>query len=110
MNLQKATPEEILKKSIELTDLLSELNGLIEKIHILSDDVSDNHIEKINFKSPLGKLAAELDFNIIKVMMDVLCNYIAEASKISKKVPKLSSDIYDSLVKGHWKIIDNKTV
>ena len=48
MNLQKETPEEILKKSIELTDLLSELNGLIEKIHILSDDVSDNHIEKIS--------------------------------------------------------------
>lgn len=101
MNLQKTASEEIVKKSIELTDLLSELDSIIEKIHILSDDVCDNHIEKINFKSPRGKLTAELDFDIIKVMMDVLCNYIAEASEISKKVPKLSSDIYDSLVKGH---------
>lgn len=100
MNLLKSIPDEIVKKSIELTDLLSELDGLIEKIHVLSDDVCDNYIEKINFKSPRGKLTAELDFNIIKVMMDVLCNYIAEASAISKNVPKLSSDIYDSLVEG----------
>lgn len=99
MNLLKSTPEEIVKKSIELTDLLSELDGLIEKIQVLSSDVCDNHIEKINFKTERGRLNAEIDFNIIKVMMDVLCNYIAEASKISKKVPKLSSDIYDSLLK-----------
>ena len=101
MNLLKSTPEELVEKSIELTDLLSELDGLIEKIAVLCDDVCDNHIEKINFKSQRGKLTAELDFAIIKVMMDVLCNYIAEVSEISRKVPKLSSDIYESLVKGH---------
>ena len=99
MNSQKSTPEEIVKKSIELTDLLSELDVLIEKIQVLSGDVCDNHIEKINFKTERGKLNAEYDFDIIKVMMDVLCNYIAEASEVSRKVPKLSSDIYESLLK-----------
>ena len=98
MNLLKSIPEEIVKKTIELTDLLSELDGLIEKIQVISDDICDNHIEKVNFKSPRGKLTAELDFDIIKVMMDVLCNYISEASEISRKVPKLSSNIYESLV------------
>lgn len=99
MNLLKSIPEEIVEKSIELTDLLSELDGLIEKIDVLSNDVYDNHIEKINFKTERGKLNAEYDFNIIKVMMDVLCNYIAEVSEISRKVPKLSNDIYESLSK-----------
>ncbi len=99
MNLLKSIPEEIVEKSIELTDLLSELDGLIEKIDVLSNDVCDNHIEKINFKTERGKLNAEYDFNIIKVMMDVLCNYIAEVSEISRKVPKLSNDIYESLSK-----------
>ena len=99
MNLLKSTPEELVEKSIELTDLLSELDGLIEKIDVLSNDVCDNHIEKINFKTERGKLNAEYDFNIIKVMMDVLCNYIAEVSEISRKVPKLSNDIYESLSK-----------
>ena len=99
MNLLKSIPDEIVEKSIELTDLLSELDGLIEKIDVLSNDVCDNHIEKINFKTERGKLNAEYDFNIIKVMMDVLCNYIAEVSEISRKVPKLSSDIYESLSK-----------
>lgn len=99
MNLLKSIPDEIVEKSIELTDLLSELDGLIEKIDVLSNDVCDNHIEKINFKTERGKLNAEYDFNIIKVMMDVLCNYIAEVSEISRKVPKLSNDIYESLSK-----------
>lgn len=99
MNLLKSIPDEIVEKSIELTDLLSELDGLIEKIDVLSNDVCDNHIEKINFKTERGKLNAEYDFNIIKVMMDVLCNYIAEVSESSRKVPKLSNDIYESLSK-----------
>ena len=72
MNLLKLPTKEIVKKSIELTDLLSELDGLIEKIHVLSDDVCDN--------------------------------YIAEASEISKNVPKLSSEIYDSLIREHQKV------
>ena len=99
MNLLKSKHDEIVEKSIELTDLLSELDGLIEKIAVLGNDVCDNHIEKINFKTERGKLNAEYDFDIIKVMMDVLCNYIAEASEISRKVPKLSSDIYERLLK-----------
>ena len=100
MNLLKSKHDEIVKKSIELTDLLSEMDSLIEKIEVLCNGVCDNHIEKINFKTERGKLNAEYDFTIIKVMMDVLCNYIAEASEISRKVPKLSSDIYESLLKG----------
>ena len=98
MNLLKSTTDEIVRKSIELTDLLSEVDSLIEKIQILSNDVTDNYIEKINFKTERGKLNAEYDFDIIKVMMDVLCNYVAEVSEISRKVPKLSSDIYGCLV------------
>lgn len=100
MNLLKSNHEEIVEKSIELTDLLSEMDSLIEKIEVLSNDVCDNHIEKINFKTERGKINAEYDFNIIKVMMDVLCNYIAEVSEISRKMPKLSTDIYESLLKG----------
>ena len=100
MNLLKSTPDEIVKKSIELTDLLLELDSLIEKIQVLSGDISDNYIERINFKTERGKLNAEYDFAIIKVMIDVLCNYVAEAGEISRKVPKLSSDIYANLVKG----------
>ena len=38
-----------------------------------------------------------MDFNIIKVMMDVMCGYIAEASEISKNLPELSNDIFDEL-------------
>lgn len=98
MNLLKSTTDEIVAKSIELTDLLSELDSLIEKIQILSNDVTDNYIEKINFKTVRSKLNAEYDFAIIKVMMEILGNYIIEAAEISKALPKMSNDVHQYLV------------
>lgn len=47
-----------------------------EKIFVLSADVFENYIEKINFKTERGKITAEIDFNIIKVMIDVIHSYI----------------------------------
>ena len=45
MNLLKSKHDEIVEKSIELTDFLSEMDSLIEKIAVLCNDVCDNHIE-----------------------------------------------------------------
>lgn len=103
MNLLKTSPKEIITKSIEMTDALTELTELMKKIQVLSVDMCDNYINKINFKSQRGKLTAEYDFDIIKVMMDVLCNYIDEVSEISKKLPNLSNDIYAYLVDNRLK-------
>lgn len=97
MNLPKLIPQETIEKSFELTDSLSKLDGLIEKIDVLSSDMCENYIEKINLKTERGRLTAEIDFNIVKVMMDILLDCISEASKISGKLPELSNNIYESL-------------
>lgn len=97
MNLPKLTPQETIEKSFELTDLLSKLDGLIEKIDVLSSDICENYIEKINFNTEKGRLTAEIDFNIVKVMMDILLDCISEASEISDELPELSNNIYESL-------------
>ena len=97
MNKNELKSQELIKKSLSLADSLSELDYLIKKLHVLSDNMYDNYIEKINFKTERGKLTAEMDFNIIKVMMDIMCSYIAEASEISKNLPELSNDIFDEL-------------
>ena len=89
--------KEIIENLIDLTDSLSELNLLIERINILSDDLCGNHIEKIDFRTERGRVNAEIDFSIIKVMADVIHDHITEASEISENLPKLSTDILESL-------------
>ena len=97
MNFTKLISEETIEKSINLTDSLSDLNNLIEKLYVLSGDVCDNYINRINFKTERGKLNAENDFNIIKVMMEVINSYIVEVSEISRNLPEISNDILETL-------------
>ena len=93
MNKNKLYSQELIEKLITLTDSLSELNATIEKIYVLNSDVFENYIEKINFRTERGKLTAEIDISIIKVMMDVICNYIEHAMELSSNLPQLSDNI-----------------
>ena len=97
MKKTKLKSQELIKKSLALTDSVTELNNLIEKIFVLSGDVFENYIEKINFKTERGKITAEIDFNIIKVMIDVIHSYIFNALEISRNLPELSNNILETL-------------
>ena len=91
------TNENILEKAITLTDSLAELNFLLERINLLSDDVCGNYIEHINFKTERGRLTAEYDFNIVKAMIGLVHNYIVEASKIAGNLPEISQEIFQEI-------------
>lgn len=93
----KSNSQELIKKSVTLTDSIAELDAIIEKIYVISSDVFENYIEKMNFKTEKGKLTAEYDFNIIKVMIDVMQSYIARASRISQNLPELSDNILEEI-------------
>lgn len=97
MNKNKSDSQELIQKSLTLADSVTEIDSILEKLYVLSSDVFENYIEKINFKTERGKLNAEMDFNIIKVMMDVIHTYIVEASEISRNLPALSDNILDEV-------------
>jgi len=97
MNKNKLNSQELIQKSLTLADSVTEIDSILEKLYVLSSDVFENYIEKINFKTERGKLNAEMDYNIIKVMMDVIHTYIVEASEISRNLPALSDNILDEL-------------
>ena len=97
MKKTKLKSQELIKNSLSLADSVTEIDSILEKLYVLSSDVFENYIEKINFKTERGKLNAEMDFNIIKVMMDVIHTYIVEASEISRNLPALSDNILDEL-------------
>lgn len=97
MNKNKLDSQELIKKSLSLADSVTEIDSILKKLYVLSSDVFENYIEKINFKTERGRLSAEIDFNIIKVMMDVIHTYIVQASEISRNLPALSDNILDEL-------------
>ena len=97
MNKNKSDSRELIQKSLSLADSVAEIDSILEKLHVLSSDIFENYIEKINFKTERGRLNAEMDFNIIKVMMDVIHSYIVQASDISRSLPALSDNILDEL-------------
>jgi len=97
MNKNKFDSQELIKKSVSLADSVTEIDSILEKLYVISSDVFENYIEKINLKTERGRLNAEIDFNIIKVMMDVIHTHIVEASEISRNLPALSDNILDEL-------------
>jgi len=97
MNKNKLDSRELIQKSRSLADSVADVDSIFEKLYILSSDVFENYIEKINFKTERGRLNAEMDFNIIKVMMDVIHSYIVRASDISRNLPVLSDNILEEL-------------
>ena len=97
MKKHKVKSQELVKKSLTLTDSLSELEAILEKLYVLSSDVFENHIEKFDLKTERGKLTAELDFDIIKTMIDVMHSYIVKASEISRNLPIISDSILEDL-------------
>ncbi len=97
MNKNKSDSRELIQKSRSLADSVADIDFILEKLYILSSDVFENYIEKINFKTERGRLNAEMDFNIIKVMMDVIHSYIVRASDISRNLPVLSDNILEEL-------------
>ena len=97
MNKNKSDSQELIQKSLTLADSVTEIDSILEKLYVLSSDVFENYIEKISFKTERGRLNAEMDFNIIKVMMDVIHTYIVEVSEISRNLPALSDNILDEL-------------
>ena len=51
MHKNKLKLRELIKKSLTLTDSVTELDSIIEKLFVLSSDVFENYIEKIDFKT-----------------------------------------------------------
>lgn len=97
MNKNRTNSRGLIQKSVSLADSVTEIDSILEKLYVLNSDLFENYIEKINFKTERGRLNAEMDFNIIKVMIDVIHSYIAEAVDISKNLPVLSDNILEEL-------------
>ena len=93
----KEKTKSISDMSLQIADYISELNSLLQKIAVLTDDISSNYLEKINLKSERGLYEAEYDINIIKLKTDMLIGYVFPATRILEKLVKYSGEITNNI-------------
>ena len=93
MNLQKNENKTTSISPIEIADTISELTHLLEKIGVLTEDISQDFFEKIDLKSERGRFTAEYDINILKLKWAIMIEYIYPAINLSGKLVSYSSEI-----------------
>ena len=85
--------KEILNTTSSLVlmaDSLTELDLLLEKLTILSQDLSFNYLDKIDINTQRGKLTAEYDLNIARVKSDVIYDYALHSKELTENLLELS--------------------
>ncbi len=73
--------KDITQKAVLLTDNLAKLDGIIQKLDVLSDDFCYNYLE--HFDVSTDNINAKHEIKLIKTMAEVLRDYSFEAAKIS---------------------------
>lgn len=83
-------PKEKVKMAFYITEYIEELNYVLEKIDMLVYDLSENYLERINFKTEKGRLTAEYDIKIARVKADVMRDYMQQTSIVQNELTKLA--------------------
>ena len=86
---------KLFQEMLSLADSITDLDFVIDKINILSEDICLNYVEKINLNSERGKLTAEYDIKVVKSILEILHSYIIKASALSSSLPELSKNILE---------------
>ncbi len=78
------------EKMLFLTDSISQLDSIIQKLDLLSEDFCYNYLEHIDFCS-------ESEIKLIKTMAEVMRDYSGNAAQISAQLPDLSENILETI-------------
>lgn len=80
----------VVEEMVLLTDSLAQLDSLIQKLDLLSEDFCYNYLENIDLRS-------EAEIKLIKTMAEVIRDYSSNAVQISAGLPDLSEKILESI-------------
>ena len=89
MNTQQNTK----KIFVQMADCISELDMLLEKINVLTDDIFTNCLEKIDLKSERGRFCAEYDINLARIKASMVRCFVIPAVEKSNLLLALSDEI-----------------
>ena len=78
-----------LEKMVFLTDSIAQLDNIIQKLDLLSEDFCYIYLE--NFAS------SETEIKLIKTMAEVIRDYSSNASQISAGLPGLAENLIENI-------------
>lgn len=78
----------------QILEHAEELYSIIERVSVLSDDIVELYVNRINLKTEWGLKCAEHELNIARIKADVLQTCVCESGKIAKKLRDLSEDAF----------------
>ncbi len=85
-----------IKESLfEITENVSELNFILGRIEVLSDDVVEQVCGRINLKTERGLTCARHELEVAKIKADMLQSCVCEAVSEIKKLAELSENTYE---------------
>lgn len=71
-----------------------QLYFILERVAVLSDDIVELYINRINLKTEWGLSCAEHELNIARIKADALKTCVCETEKIAKKLRDLSLNAF----------------
>lgn len=77
----------------KIADVACELNMLIEKVNVLTEDIYINFFYNSDLKSERGKHIAEYDYQVAAIKSDMIRGYMTDAVKKSNELLALSDNI-----------------
>lgn len=80
----------------QILEHADQLNSILEKVSVLSDDIVELYINRINLKTQWGLNCAEHELNIARLKSEVLQTYVCDTEKIAKKLLNLSEATFNS--------------
>ncbi|MBE7034393.1 MAG: hypothetical protein E7406_09235 [Ruminococcaceae bacterium] len=87
-----------IKESVfEITELSSQIETILEKVEILTEDIADLRLDKFDLTEEIGRNCMRKELKILRVKSDVLQEYVMEAYKTSGRLVVLSEDTYNTV-------------
>ena len=80
----------IVSKVIFLTDIVAQLDNLLQKLDLLSEDFCYNYLEHINLRS-------ELEIKLVKTMAEIIRDYSNSSAQMSAQLPDLAENLLENI-------------
>ena len=90
-------------KIFQILEHAEQLNLILEKVLVLSDDIVELYINRINLKTQQDLNYAEHELNIASIKAEVLQTYVCNTAKMAENLFDLTEAVYE-YIKGNQEI------
>ena len=97
MNIQKNADVDKINLTVLLEDCVGNLDFLLEKVGLLTEDIYINYSKRMDLSSECGRVEAENIFRIAHIRSDILCNYMLEIRKMMPELQKIAHTLYETM-------------